>query len=115
MSVAIQKKLFQELDSVLKKYAVPEYDSKAVLEILSRSLRRKPKQAKERVISEEIAPGRILRLQREQLELTLDELSLKTGIPKGNLSTMENGKRPIGLKTAKILAKALGVNYKAFV
>ena len=115
MSVAIQKKLFQELDSVLKKYSVPEYDSKAVVEILARSLRRKSKQAKERVIAEEVAPGRVLHLQREQLELTLDELSRKTGIPKGNLSTMENGKRPIGLKTAKILAKALGVHYRAFV
>ena len=111
---AIQKKLFQELDSVLKKYSVPEYDSKAVFEILSRSLRRKPRQAKEIIISE-VTPGKVLRLQREQLELTLDELSKKTDIPKGNLSAMENGKRPIGLKTAKILAKALGVHYKAFV
>ena len=115
MSVAIQKKLFQELDSVLKKYSVPEYDSKAVIEILARSLRRKPKQAQERVVLDDVLPGRVLHLQREQLELTLDELAKKTDIPKGNLSAMENGKRPIGLKTAKILAKALGVHYKAFV
>jgi antitoxin component HigA of HigAB toxin-antitoxin module len=115
MSALVQKKLFHDLKIVLEKYAVPEYDSKAVIEILSRSLRRKPKRAVEHVTEPLVSPGRVLHIQREQMELTLTALSKKTGIPTSNLSAMENGKRPIGLKTAKILAKALGISYKAFV
>jgi len=49
------------------------------------------------------------------MSYTLDELSKLTGIPKSNLSAMENGKRPIGLKMATVLSQALGVNYKAFL
>jgi len=38
-----------------------------------------------------------------------------TGIPQSHISEMENGKRPIGKKRAKILAKALKVGYKVFL
>jgi transcriptional regulator with XRE-family HTH domain len=47
--------------------------------------------------------------------LTQKQLSELTGIPQSQISEMENGKRPIGKKRAKILAKALKVGYKVFL
>ena len=38
-----------------------------------------------------------------------------TGIPQSHISEMGNGKRQIGKKRAKILAKALNVGYKVFL
>lgn len=46
---------------------------------------------------------------------TQKQLSRKTGIPQGNLSQMINGKRPIGITTAKKLAKAFGVDHTRFL
>jgi len=43
------------------------------------------------------------------------ELSELTGIPQSYISEMENGRRQIGKKRAKILAKALTVGYKVFL
>jgi len=43
------------------------------------------------------------------------ELSELTGIPQSHISEMENGRRQIGKKRAKILAKALNVGYKVFL
>ena len=47
--------------------------------------------------------------------MTRKRLSELTGIPQGHISEMENGKRPIGEKRAKILAKVLNVGYKIFL
>ncbi len=47
--------------------------------------------------------------------MTQKELSELTGIPQSHISVMENGKRQIGKKRAKILAKALNVGYKVFL
>jgi len=52
----------------------------------------------------------MLEEQRKRMLYTLSKLSKLTGIPKSNLSAMENGKRPIGVKMAKILGKALGTS-----
>lgn len=43
---------------------------------------------------------------------TQKKLAKITGISQGNISKMLCGKRPIGPKTAKILAKAFGVDYR---
>jgi len=47
--------------------------------------------------------------------LTQKELSKSTGSPQSHISEMENDKRPIGKKRAKILAKDLNVGYKVFL
>lgn len=44
--------------------------------------------------------------------LTQEELSLRTGIPRRHLSEMENGKRPIGKELARKLAAALHCDYR---
>lgn len=56
------------------------------------------------------APGDVVRAHRKHLGLTLKELETITGIGEGNLSAMENGKKPIGSDTAFILGAALGVD-----
>lgn len=59
--------------------------------------------------------GRILRGTRHKEGLTQVELSRKTGIPQRHLSEMEHEKRPIGKKTAQVLAQALNVDCKLFL
>ena len=60
-------------------------------------------------------PGVCLAGSRLKEAMTQRELSELTGIPQSHISEMENGKRPIGKKRAKILAKALNVGYKVFL
>ena len=60
-------------------------------------------------------PGIVLSGIRMREELTQAELAEKTGLPQSHISEMESGKRPIGVKTAKILGKALNVGYKVFL
>ena len=52
---------------------------------------------------------------RHREGLTQRELADKTGIPQRHLSEMENGKRTIGKKSAKLLAKVLNADYRAFL
>ncbi|MEW5814477.1 MAG: helix-turn-helix transcriptional regulator [Spirochaetota bacterium] len=59
--------------------------------------------------------GITLRIRRENAEMTLDELSEKTGIAVSNLSAMENGRRPMGVRTAKRLAAVFDVPVDDFV
>lgn len=114
MKSSVQKKLLYDLNEVLEKYSLQEYSPEIVVEILSRSLNRKPGTQKE-YINNKIKPLEILKEQRKRMLYTLNKLSTLTGIPKSNLSAMENGKRPIGLKMAKVLSKALGIDYKALL
>ena len=41
--------------------------------------------------------------------MTEAQLAEKTGIPRRHISEMENGKRPIGKKNARLLGEALGI------
>jgi len=59
--------------------------------------------------------GEVLACYRDNAGLTLDALSELCGIAKSHLSEMENNKRPIGIKTAKMLAKALGCDFRRFI
>ncbi len=52
---------------------------------------------------------------RHREGLTQRELADKSGIPQRHISEMENGKRPIGKKNAKALAKVLNADYRAFI
>ena len=65
--------------------------------------------------SDEDLPGLCLAGSRVKEGLTQKQLSELTGIPQSHISEMENGKRPIGKKRAKVLAKALNVGYRIFL
>jgi len=65
--------------------------------------------------TDEELPGVCLSGSRSKEGMTQKELSELTGIPQSHVSEMENGKRQIGKKRAKILAKALNVGYKVFL
>ena len=65
--------------------------------------------------TDEELPGVCLSGSRLKEGMTQKELSELTGIPQSHVSEMENGKRQIGKKRAKILAKALKVGYKVFL
>ena len=61
-------------------------------------------------IKEALTPGEILRIYRENRTITQTRLGeLLGGIPRQHISNMENGKRPISLKTAKKLAKLFNI------
>ena len=63
-------------------------------------------------LSPETEAGVSLAGARYKENLTQRQLSELTGIPQRHISEMENGKRPIGKKNARILAKILNVSYK---
>jgi len=61
------------------------------------------------------AAGVFLAGARYREGFTQRELADKSGIPQRHISEMENGKRPIGKKTAKALARVLNADYRAFL
>jgi len=65
--------------------------------------------------TDEELPGVCLSGSRLKEGMTQKELSELTGIPQSHISEMENGRRQIGKKRAKVLAKALNVGYKVFL
>ncbi len=66
-------------------------------------------------ITDEKLPGACLRGARYKEGITQRQLSEMTGIAQGHISEMENAKRPIGKKNAKLFAKALSTGYKVFL
>lgn len=68
---------------------------------------------------EEVFPdfhvGHALRGLRSREELTQKQLAEMIGVKPSHISEMENGKRTIGKKMAKRLAKALRTGYKVFL
>ena len=52
---------------------------------------------------------------RYREELKQHEVAKRTGIPQRHISEMENGKRTIGKKNAKLLAKVFNVDYRLFL
>ncbi|MBN1648380.1 MAG: helix-turn-helix transcriptional regulator [Spirochaetales bacterium] len=67
-----------------------------------------------RITTEALTVGEILATYRGNADITLDQLAEKSGIPKSNLSAMENDKRTIGPKTARKLADVFGCDYRCF-
>jgi len=65
--------------------------------------------------SDEQLPGVCLAGARRKEELTQKELAGMIGVPQSNISEMETGKRTIGKKMAKRLAKITNVGYKLFL
>ena len=66
-------------------------------------------------IRDEALPGVSLRGPRVKECLTQIRLSELTGIPQRHISMMENQRRPIGKKNAKLLAKILNMDYRIFL
>ncbi len=66
-------------------------------------------------ITDEMAPGVCLRAARQREGLSQVALAKQTGIPQRHISEMENGKRPIGKKNARIFAEVLNAGYKVFL
>ena len=64
---------------------------------------------------EELSYGIALRGARGKEGITQKELAQKTGIPQSHISSMENGKMPIGKERARRLAKVLRVDYRIFL
>ena len=60
-------------------------------------------------------PGVALRGARGKEGLSQGALAKKLDITQGNLSKMENGKRPIGKSMAKRLSKILNIDYRVFL
>jgi len=60
-------------------------------------------------------PAIALRGARYREGFSQKELAKRTGITQDNISKMENGKRPIGEKVAKKLAKALNINFELLI
>lgn len=65
--------------------------------------------------AEENGHGMALRGARTKEDVRQEDLAQRTGIPQRHISEMENGKRPIGKKNAKILSKALNIDYRVFL
>ena len=65
------------------------------------------RQAKKRII---LSVGESVRIIRELQELSQNQLSRLTGIPKATLSAIENNRVQLGVERAKILARALKVH-----
>ena len=59
--------------------------------------------------------GTYLSGARHREGMTQKQLADKTGVPQRHISEMENGKRPIGKKTAKVFAKVLDTDYRVFL
>ena len=64
---------------------------------------------------EETLPAVALLGARTKEGITQKELSKLTGIPQRHISEMENHKRSIGTKRAKILGEALNISYRVFL
>ena len=59
--------------------------------------------------------GRLVQQKRRQAGLTIDELSERSGVPKGTLNKILNGiTRDPQLETVKALARALGCTLEDF-
>jgi plasmid maintenance system antidote protein VapI len=65
--------------------------------------------------SDEQLPGVCLAGARRKEGLTQKELARIIGVSQSNISEMETGKRTIGKKMAKRLAKITNVGYKLFL
>jgi ribosome-binding protein aMBF1 (putative translation factor) len=57
----------------------------------------------------------MVRVAREKTGMTQVELAEKLGMPQGNLSQIETGKRPVGKALAKNLGKIFNLDYRVFL
>jgi DNA-binding XRE family transcriptional regulator len=66
-------------------------------------------------ITDQTLSGVCLRAARTRERFTQSKLAEMTGIPQRHISEMENGKRPIGKKSAQVIGKVLNADYRVFM
>lgn len=115
-----QARLMRDLQSVLKRYSMTDYNPRVVVEVLSRAFRRRGRKGRHLKIVDvlpipEAKPSEILQEHRKRLGLSVQALARRTGIAQPNLSAIESGKRSLGPAVAKKLGRALQVNYRVFL
>jgi len=59
--------------------------------------------------------GSVIRGFRAREDMTQIELARKLDVTQGDLSKMENGKRPVGKEMARRLAKVFSTDYRVFI
>jgi len=125
MSVPMKKHPIERVEPILirgKRFYVPPEKASAVLILLKGDSVQA--QDEEMIPADEVFKdlhakytkhGSALRGARFKEEMTQVELASKLKITQSDLSKMEHGKRPIGKKMAKRLAKVLNINYRVFL
>ncbi|MBI2608381.1 MAG: helix-turn-helix transcriptional regulator [Deltaproteobacteria bacterium] len=117
MKLELPEKAIKEIKAILAKYHAKYYNPRVVAEVLSRSQRVPDVKLKDlsRFLDIKVKSSDYLKEQRKRMGFTLAKLSALTGIAVSNLSALESGKRSLGVITAKKLAKALKIHYKALI
>ena len=117
MKLELPDKALKEIKTILAKYHLKYYNPRVVAEVLSRSQRVPDVKLKDlsRFLDIKVKPSDYLKEQRKRMGFTLAKLSSLTGIAVSNLSALESRKRPLGVITAKKLAKALKIHYKSLI
>lgn len=98
----ISSKYIDKLDAFLEKYGEEPEDDKPVAW---------KELAKERLAKYKRA-GLMLRGMRYRENMSQKELAAKSGVSQNEISKIENGKRTVGEKVAKKLAKVLKFDYE---
>ena len=62
-----------------------------------------------------VPTGERIRITRRAAGLTLAQLADRASVTKGTLSSIELGKRPVGLQVLRRIAKSLGVSPSALI
>lgn len=93
-----------KLEEFLKKYSSEEDPEAVDWRVLAKERIEKYKKG-----------GLVLRGARYREGISQKKLAEKTGISQDNISKIENGKRTVGEKVAKKLAKALRIDYRLFL
>ena len=104
---AVDEAVYQALRA-LKKLREPDFFETWLTRIVLNECRRELRRRR-RLTGEDALPGVLLAGARYREGLTQAQLAEKTGLPRRHISEMENGKRPVGKKNARILGDALGI------
>lgn len=98
----ISTKNIDKLEAFLEKYAeIPEEEKPVAWRELAKDRLAKYKKA-----------GLVLRRMRYREGISQKELAARSGVNQNEISKIENGKRTVGEKVAKRLAKALRFDYE---
>jgi len=101
-----------------KRFMVPAPRAAAILELV------REYQVEENVPADEVLrdvhgkygkTGSVIRGFRAREDMTQIELANKLGVTQGDLSKMENGKRPVGKVMAHRLGKVFNTDYRVFI
>ena len=105
LSVFMQEALKKEYGKkLILKDEAPEDDA---VDFFQTSLAKK--------LEKESTPGSCLKIYRENLSLTQEELGKKAGVSKNYVSDMENGHRKISKEKAKLFGKMFNISAEHFI